>query len=257
VRLIVQMAMVDGQPPRIEFQVVDTGIGMTEEQCSRLFQRFTQVHGTLNEIYGGTGLGLAISKRLAEMLQGSIRVESQVGRGSTFTLAVDVGPLADVPLLDSLCDAVAIIRRPEAHAKPAAIQLDCRVLLAEDGPDNRRLIALFLRKANAAVTTAENGLVAVELAGAAMREGRPFDVILMDMQMPLMDGYEATRRLRVQGYRGRIVALTAHAMFDDRQKCLAAGCDDYVTKPVDRDGLLAAVLKQRQSQMAQEASRSV
>jgi CheY-like chemotaxis protein len=250
VRLIVEMSPAGGQPPRIEFQVVDTGIGMTEEQCVRLFERFTQVHGPLNEIYGGTGLGLAISKRLAEMLQGSIHVESQVGRGSTFTLTIDTGPLDGVPLLDSLCDAVAIIRRPESRVNPPHVRLDCRVLLAEDGPDNRRLIALFLRKANAEVTTAENGQVAVELAAAAMREGRPFDVILMDMQMPLVDGYEATRRLRVQGYRGPIVALTAHAMFDDRQKCLAAGCDDYVTKPVDRDGLLAAVLKQRQTPVA-------
>lgn len=246
VRLRVQMLPVEGASPQIEFQVIDTGIGMTDEQCARLFQRFSQVHGELNEHYGGTGLGLAISKRLAEMLRGTVYVQSEVGRGSTFTLVLDPGSLVGVPMVEQPSEALDAARRSPRQAAPQ-IRLDCRVLLAEDGPDNQRLIALLLRKAGAEVTTAENGQVALQLATAAVQAASPYDVILMDMQMPVVDGYEATRRLRAQGYHGPIVALTAHAMFDDRQKCLNAGCNDYITKPVDRDVLLATVLKHRQT----------
>jgi CheY-like chemotaxis protein len=121
------------------------------------------------------------------------------------------------------------------------------LLLAEDGPDNQRLIAFLLRKAGADVSVAENGKTALLLALNAANEGRPFAIVLMDMQMPIMDGYEATRRLRDAGYAGPIIALTAHAMTDDRQKCLDAGCDDYLAKPVDRDRLLQAVARRLKS----------
>jgi signal transduction histidine kinase/ActR/RegA family two-component response regulator len=240
VRLAVQLVSTD-DGPHIEFRVIDTGIGMTEEQQSHLFQRFGQVHGQLNEVYGGTGLGLAISRRLADMLHGAIRVESVPGRGSTFTLSIATGPLDGVAMLENPSEALG--PRPTQPQQPP-IRLACRVLLAEDGPDNRRLISLLLHKAGAEVTTAENGQVAIDRATTAQRAATPFDVVLMDMQMPVVDGYEATRRLRALGYSGTIVALTAHAMFDDRQKCLDAGCDDYLTKPVDRHSLLATVEKQ-------------
>lgn len=115
------------------------------------------------------------------------------------------------------------------------------MLYAEDGPDNQRLISFLLRRAGCEVTTVENGRLALEAALAAERAGTPYDVVLMDMQMPQMDGYTATAMLREQGYGGRIVALTAHAMLQDREKCLAAGCDDYASKPIDRATLLETV----------------
>jgi len=220
------------------FDVKDTGIGMTPEQIGRLFQPFAQADSSTTRQYGGTGLGLAISKRLAEVLGGDIHVVSRPGEGSTFTFTVEAALPGPVRMLNDLSEAAARPSHLSQLPPPAAVRLCGRVLLAEDGPDNQKLIAMILRQAGADVDLASSGRVAVERVLEAMAAGTPYDTILMDMQMPEMDGYEATSKLRESGYRGPVVALTAHAMAGDRQKCIDAGCDDYATKPVDRLGLL-------------------
>ncbi|MEE8452226.1 MAG: ATP-binding protein, partial [Thermoguttaceae bacterium] len=229
--------------PLIRFDVRDTGIGMTEQQTGKLFRAFSQVDASTTRKFGGTGLGLAISKRLAEMLGGDITVTSEAAKGSTFRVTVATGPLDDVPMIDPQdcigCDRATPERQLSANTPPE--KLDCRVLLAEDGPDNQRLISFILEKVGARVTLAEDGRVACEKATQASHTDEPFDVILMDMQMPVMDGYEATRKLRTDGYTGPIIALTAHAMDGDREKCLQAGCDNYASKPIDREELIAMV----------------
>ena len=131
--------------------------------------------------------------------------------------------------------------------------LDCRILFAEDGPDNQRLIAQVLRKAGAEVTIVENGQLALDTALTARDNGTPFDVVLMDMQMPVMDGYTATKSLRSQGYVGPVIALTAHAMSTDRQKCLEAGCSEYATKPIKRKEFIATIRRQLEPLVASEA----
>lgn len=238
VRLRARLLNQNTAAPCLEFAVTDTGVGMSTEQIDRLFQPFTQGDSSTTRQYGGTGLGLSISKRLANMLDGDIRVESQPGKGSTFCVTIATGPLDGVPLLDD--PATAMLHHPDETTDTAyeRLSLACRVLLVEDGPDNQRLISFFLRRAGMDVTIAENGRVAVDLALQARAAEQPFDIILMDMQMPVMDGYEATALLRRKGYRGTIIALTAHAMSGDDHKCLQAGCDDYAAKPIDREKLI-------------------
>jgi len=229
------------QKPKLQFDVTDTGIGIPAEKIETIFNPFTQADGSTTRQFGGTGLGLSISKRLVELLGGEFSVSSTVGEGSTFSITVSTGPLSDVRLIRGASEA-GIEPRAETVVNETDISLrNRRILLAEDGPDNQRLIGFILKKAGAAVTLADNGQIGLELATAAKAEGRPFDVILMDMQMPVLDGYAATRRLRNDGYAGPIIALTAHAMSSDRQKCLEAGCDDYATKPVDRNKLLELI----------------
>ncbi|MHB1033387.1 MAG: ATP-binding protein [Pirellulales bacterium] len=242
VRLVTRF--VYGFVPRLEFDVVDTGIGMTPEQMEHIFESFAQADASTTRRFGGTGLGLALSRRLARLLGGDVvLVESHPGVGTRFRVTIPTGPREGPRVFqDSQATSVQAALVPEIKAVvPLATSSDRRILLAEDGPDNQRLITLLLQKAGSQVVHVENGQLAVEAAMGALETGAPFDVILMDMQMPVLDGYEATRRLRDLGYAGRIVALTAHAMADDRAKCLAAGCDDYLTKPIDRKSLLEAV----------------
>ena len=174
------------------------------------------------------------------MLGGEISITSSPGKGSTFSLTVETGPLESMTMLD--CPAPLTTQTHHEPPRPnPPVQLDCRILLAEDGPDNQRLISFLLSKAGAEVTVVENGQIAMDCALQANDMNLPFDVLLMDMQMPIMDGYEATRRLRHAGYAAPIIALTAHAMAGDHEKCVDAGCDDYITKPLDRNRLLSLV----------------
>ncbi len=245
IRIVVSLLQEADAPARLRFDVIDTGIGLAARHITQLFQPFTQADSSMTRKFGGTGLGLTISKRFAQMLGGDIFVESVPGQGSTFRLTIETGPLDDVPRVASENNgdlpAPRMAGDCAATGCGADVPAGCRLLLAEDGPDNQRLIAWILKKAGAEVTVAENGRIAVDEALAAQDRDRPFDVILMDMQMPVMDGYLATRELRSRGYAGPIIALTAHAMPEDRKKCLDAGCTDYATKPIDRRRLLELV----------------
>ncbi len=250
VRVRVAMSCSAGESPTIEFQVTDSGLGMTEQQMTDLFQPFHQADASTTRQYGGTGLGLAISRRLAEMLGGGLVASSSPDSGSTFTLTIATGPLDNVTMRQCESNGVAKISSPRSEAGDSPTSLACRVLLAEDGPDNQRLICHLLKKAGAAVEVVENGRDAMERALATRRdamgevideESSEFDIIVMDMQMPVVDGYAATRELRAKGYSRPIIALTAHAMKDDEQKCLEAGCDAYLSKPVNRQTLISVI----------------
>jgi Amt family ammonium transporter len=231
IRLRTQLVRTLGSGPALRFDVIDQGIGMTAEQLARLFRPFTQADASTARRFGGTGLGLTISKRLAEMLGGTICVTSTPGQGSTFSVTVDTGPLEGVRMLRLLDDTSSLER--VSTPLVGARALDCRVLLADDCPDNLDLVAYVLRASGATVMVADNGAMAVELALAKRDDGKPFDVIVMDMQMPILDGYDATRQLRASGYAGPIIALTAHAMPDELERALAVGCNAYATKPID------------------------
>jgi len=243
VTLVVSMAAPSKHlKPRLQFEVIDTGIGLDSDKKENIFKAFTQADGTMSRRFGGTGLGLTISKGLAKMLGGDIQVESELGKGSTFTVTVETGPLDGVPMVADCREAFQELeneRQAQLRARPPATDLDGRILLVEDGLDNQRLLTFLLTKAGADVMVAENGKVGCEKALEAWRAGESYDLVFMDMQMPVMDGYQATRELRDAGYSLPIVALTAHAMSHERAKCLEAGCDDYFTKPVDRTRLIA------------------
>ncbi|HTO06366.1 MAG TPA: ATP-binding protein, partial [Myxococcota bacterium] len=234
VRLRVQLRD-EPAPARLCFEVIDTGIGITDAERSKLFRPFGQADSSTTRRYGGTGLGLTISKRLTDLLDGAIAVDSEPGHGTTFRVELPAGNLqgvARVPALPASPEA-------EPESPEGLAPLSGRVLLVEDGQDNQRLIALLLAKAGLEPVIVENGQQAVERIHEARLSGTPFQLVLMDMQMPVMDGYTATRILRRQGFDGSIVALTAHAMDAERGRCLSAGCDDFATKPIDRSRFYA------------------
>ena len=221
----------------IFIEVTDTGIGMTPAQMAKLFQPFTQADESTTRRFGGTGLGLTISQRLARLLGGDILVQSTPGAGSTFTFFFDGGPRDGVDLIDDLTVDELKIGADEQFTNELR-SLHGKVLLAEDGEDNQNLISTHLRKVGLEVVIAVNGREAVKQV-----KKQSFDMVLMDMQMPEMDGYSATRTLRQLGHTLPIIALTANAMTEDRVRCLQAGCNEYLAKPISRALLLRTVSK--------------
>lgn len=243
-RVCVQLRLVRDAEDTLEFDVVDSGIGIDARVRKSLFQPFAQGDSSTSRRFGGTGLGLTISRRLAALLRGELTiVSSEPGVGSCFRLRlpvqIDPGVRLVLPHDVARLAAVHADNLNEMPSLPAGL----RVLLAEDGIDNQRLMQHYLNRAGIVAEIVENGRDAVEAVLRAVQEQAPFDVVLMDMQMPIMDGYEAASELRSQGYDGFIVAATAHAMTGEREKCCNAGCDEYLSKPIRRRELLDTICR--------------
>ena len=227
----------------IRFDVIDTGIGMSPGQIERLFQPFEQGDSSIGRVYGGSGLGLAISQRLAAMLGGEIRVESRLGQGSTFsmTIAARRSTTEDAEFDWKLIEPPQH-RVPKASGSESgsdgATRMNIRAVIVDDRRDIRFLTQHFIEKLGGQVLAAENGEQALDLIQREQSANRPVDVVLMDVQMPKMDGITATKLLRARGFSKPIFALTANAMDSDRQACLNSGFTDYLSKPIDSSELL-------------------
>jgi PAS domain S-box-containing protein len=233
-------------------EITDTGIGIPAEKWEAIFEPFSQADSGITREFGGTGLGLTISRQLARALGGDILVTSAVGEGSRFTMTVDAGDLKNVEMLDApTADAASAGPSPLPRLGEVRFAQQ-HVLLVEDGHINSRFITSVLGKVGLRVSAVENGAL-----GVAFALEHPCDLILMDMQMPVMDGYAAARKLREMGFTKPIIALTAHAMDGDDEKCRDAGCSGYVCKPIDIQKLLAAIIDALQSNVKSESVRHI
>jgi PAS domain S-box-containing protein len=235
IRLCLSLEEIDAQP-FVRFDVIDTGIGIPLDRQQAVFEAFVQADGSTTRKYGGTGLGLAITKQLTDLLGGRIRLQSEPGRGTTFSLAIPAG--VEVIGQPTLSPLGAVSEEETSQVNHNERRFLGRVLVAEDVAANRLLMRLLLERLGLEVALAEDGEKAV---AEALENG--FDLILMDIQMPRKNGHEATRELRRRGVVTPIVALTAHAMETDRQDCLASGCNDYLAKPVERKELMKMLEK--------------
>jgi CheY-like chemotaxis protein len=215
--------------------VRDTGIGIPENAQAELFKPFRQADNSITRRFGGTGLGLSLSRRIAEALGGSlILVKSKLGEGSTFQFTLPIGDVSD----DELISAVTPASPTSSYDFYSGVLSGLTLLLAEDSPDNRAVLQAFLRKTEAKLIFAEDGIEAVRRA-----KNEKFDLILMDIQMPELDGLSATRELRRAGLAVPIVALTAHALPEEIKRSHEAGCNGHLTKPINRDELVSAILR--------------
>ncbi len=225
----------------LRFRIADTGIGMTDEQRTKLFRPFVQGDASVSRHFGGTGLGLAISRRLANMLGGDITAASTFGKGSTFECTIATGSLSETEMVDP-----EPLKQPSTTPEPQTFddpQLICKVLVVDDRRDIRFLSKRILTKAGASVDECEDGQLAVDFIREALDRAAPPDLILLDMQMPNLDGYQTAVALRSLGFAGPIIALTADAMQGDMNKCIEAGCNDYLSKPIDSSLLIGMVSK--------------
>ena len=218
----------DGDRCELAFEVEDTGIGIAPERQQQIFSAFVQGDTSTTRQFGGTGLGLAISQQIVHLMDGEINFESEEGKGSRFWFRISLDRADDVPAEESHADRATEFSSP---SEP----INARVLLVEDNPVNQKVANLMLERIGCSVDSVANGLEAIEAFTRL-----PYDLVLMDCQMPEMDGYEATRMIRTMENSGRrtpVIALTANAMKGDRDRCLASGMDDYLAKPVDRKHL--------------------
>jgi len=227
VSLAVSIVSATRERVRLQCSVTDTGIGIPTEQIPLVFEKFTQLEGAATRRANGSGLGLSICRKLVDLMGGTIQVTSQPGRGSKFWFEIDVPSASQ--------ERVTTPAAPQASADVSRAR-GARVLLVEDNPVNRQFALAVLKSVGAIVTVAVDGSEAVRMAGEDTH-----DLILMDCQMPVMDGFEATRRIRAAGITTPVIALTANAMEGDRDRCAAAGMDDYLAKPIRPDTLRAAV----------------
>ncbi len=224
----------------LKIDVQDTGIGMNANQIERIFEAFVQADTTITRRFGGTGLGLAISKKIAVALGGDVTVTSHLGAGSTFTAQIDIGDIGDTPLV-TFQEYLESAKEQDRNSN-ASSQLYLgpkKILIVDDGDTNRKLVRLILKRAGCKVSEAANGREGVEKAMAG-----DFDLILMDMQMPILDGYQATKQLRKLGYDRPIIALTANVLTEDEKKCQEYGCSGFLPKPLNIDRLIQTIADQ-------------
>ncbi|MCY2983909.1 MAG: PAS domain S-box protein [Planctomycetota bacterium] len=230
-------AQLGGSQSWLTVDIEDTGIGMSQDHAERLFLPFGQADASVTRSHGGTGLGLTISRRLANLMGGDVElVRTEVGKGSRFRLRIPIVAVGGARIIHQIDET---LKWPPSSPSGVPVSLFGRILLAEDGIDNQRLIAFHLNKAGAKVDIAENGRIALEMIEKLQATGEKYDLLVTDVQMPEMDGHALARELRQRGSRIPIIALTAHAMTDDRQRCLDAGCNAYQSKPIDKLQLLS------------------
>lgn len=232
------LAETTAEQPMLSIEVIDTGIGMSPEQLPKLFKAFSLVDASLTRAHGGAGLGLAISHRLCSLLGGRLTVSSELGRGSTFSFTIP---------LQAVATPAADLRRTGLPLPETPVELvGRRILVVDDSPDNVRLLKRFVGRAGATTDVAVNGEEAVAAVATALSSHRPYDAILLDLQMPVMNGYDAARWIRDLGYEGPVIAVTAEAEEAAVRRSLDAGCDDLLTKPVQRRDLLDLLTRRLQ-----------
>lgn len=227
-------------PKTLTIEIIDTGVGIPDESLARLFQPYEQASESFRRNRAGTGLGLAISRQLARMLGGDLTASSQLEKGSSFVLTLPIIDRVPLRTESPAADPGVLVPRESGESAPRSLE-GRRILVADDVLVNQRLIAYLLKKEGAEVVSASDGREALELARSAMAAGAAFDLILMDLQMPVMDGLTAVQNLRNEGFHGPIIALTAHAMLEARRACLDGGCNDFATKPINREAFLSQV----------------